>query len=192
MMADEIRGVLAAYKQIVDASWPGLHPKMGVRSAQWPSRSEAELRSELAEYLAESARSPNRVRVFWKMGPSFVFGGCNEHFARDAGLGSAEEVVGLTDHDRRLPWRHQAAKYRADDKRVADSGKADLDILERQESAEGGITWVRAGKAPIRTAQEVIGVFGMYEVLDQETGRKLFAQRLNRPSAPGAPGAVGT
>ncbi len=41
---------------------------------------------------------------------------------------------------------------------------------------------MRASKAPIRVAKEVVGVFGMYEVLDHETGRKLFAQRLTKPA----------
>ena len=54
---------------------------------------------------------------------------------------------------------------------------AKLDILERQQSTTG-ITWVRAGKTPMRKANgEIIGIFGMYELLDAETGRKLFAAR---------------
>jgi hypothetical protein len=39
---------------------------------------------------------------------------------------------------------------------------------------------VRAGKAPIRTAQETIGILGMYEVLDDATGRRLFAEQSKR------------
>jgi hypothetical protein len=64
-----------------------------------------------------------------------------------------------------------------DDEAVFTSRNAKLDILERQQSSTG-ITWVRAGKAPIRRASgEVIGIFGMYELLDAEAGRKLFAER---------------
>jgi hypothetical protein len=87
------------------------------------------------------------------------------------------DLIGLEDFDRRLPWGHQAAKYRLDDEAVFKSGTPKLDILERQQSSTG-ITWVRAGKAPIRrSAGEVIGIFGMYELLDSEAGRKLFAAR---------------
>lgn len=72
---------------------------------------------------------------------------------------------------------HQAAKYRADDKEVFTTGEEKLDILERQKSSTG-ITWVHAGKAPIRKADgSIIGVFGMYELLDAETGRRRFAER---------------
>ena len=84
---------------------------------------------------------------------------------------------GIDDFDKRLPWGHQAAKYRLDDESVFESSTPKLDILERQQSA-AGITWVRAGKAPIRKpAGDVIGILGMYELLDSEEGRKLYAAR---------------
>ena len=66
------------------------------------------------------------------------------------------------------------------DETVVGSGTPKLDILERQQSSDG-ITWVRAGKAPIRKATgEVIGIFGMYELLDSEAGRKMYADRKLR------------
>ena len=52
-------------------------------------------------------------------------------FAKDAGL-TVSELVGTDDFDKRLPWRHQAAKYRRDDEGVVKSGKANLDIVERE------------------------------------------------------------
>ncbi len=129
---DDLRAILAAYKTVMDASWPTLHPAMAERVKRWPSASQTDLEAEL---------------------------------------------VGLDDFDRRLPWGHQAAKYRLDDEAVFASGSAKLDILERQQSATG-ITWVRAGNAPIRQPTgDVIGIFGMYELLDAEAGRKLFAER---------------
>jgi hypothetical protein len=174
---DDVRSILSAYKTVMDASWPALHPAMAERAKRWPSASHVDLAAELGEYLSESARSDQHVRVFWKVGPQFKFAGCNQLFASDAGFASPAELVGLDDFDRRLPWGHQAAKYRLDDEAVFTSGKAKLDILERQQSSTG-ITWVRAGKAPIRRASgEVIGIFGMYELLDAEAGRRLFAER---------------
>ena len=182
---EEIRAVLTAYRQVMEASWPNLHPTMGGRSPRWAGASETDLRAELADYVHEASMPSCRVRVFWKLGSSFVFGGCNEHFARDAGIPTAE-LVGLDDFDARLPWVLQAAKYRADDEEVVSSGTAKLDILERQKSA-AGITWVRAGKAPIWPAGGiVIGLLGMYEVLDSATGTKLFAERNFQRKRPGA------
>jgi hypothetical protein len=178
MSVDELRAVLATYRDVKNASWPDMHPKMAQRAAHWPFAGEAELRAELDGYLAEASASSCPVRVFWKMGPKFVFAGCNAHFATDAGLSSAAEMVGLDDFSPKLPWAAQAAKYRSDDKEVFDSGKANLDILERQTSGSGAVQWVRVGKAPVKTAEgRVIGILGMYELLDEKTAKKLFFER---------------
>jgi hypothetical protein len=173
---EDVRAVLNAYKQVKDASWPALHPGMAERASRWPAAPLEELNAEMAGYLAEASRPSCRVRIFWKMGREFRFAGCNEHFAHDAGLPSAD-IIGIDDFDARLPWRAQASKYRSDDQEVFDKGEPKLDILERQGSA-AGITWVHVGKTPIRAASgEVLGILGMYEVLDNETGTKLYIQR---------------
>lgn len=176
MSADQLKGVLAAYRQVIDASWPNLHPAMAANAANWPSASAETLERELQEYVQATSVPPSQVRVFWKLLPGYTFGGCNQHFARDAGLPSAT-MVGIDDFDRRLPWVHQAAKYRADDEAVVRSGHSKLNIVERQREATGNITWVRVGKAPIRSTSGVIGVLGAYEVLDAKTGQRLFGEQ---------------
>jgi PAS domain-containing protein len=184
---DDLRGILAAYKQVMDASWPQLHPTMADASRQWAQLGERELAAELAGYVKQSSTSGSSVRVFWKIGPKFTFAGCNELFAQDAGLPSTE-LIGTDDFDKRLPWTNQAAKYRADDRAVAQSGEPNLDIIERQTSASGTITWVRAGKTPIRGARgAVIGILGMYELLDSATGSRLFGDQQIRKAKPQKP-----
>jgi hypothetical protein len=178
---NELRAILAAYKQVMEASWPSLHPAMDQRSKKWPTASESELKQELAAYVAEASGPRCRVRLFWKFTPGFVFGGCNALFARDAGVASPADVVNTDDSHKQFPWRNQAAKYRADDQNVVNRGVPMLDIVERQQSPSGAITWVRVGKTPIRVAGgKSIGVFGMYEVLDPEVGQKLFVDRLKQ------------
>lgn len=177
MVTSDSRAVLEAYRKVVEASWPHLHPNMAGRSARWASATEDQLNAELSGYLAEASSPQSPVRVFWKLAPDFTFGGCNAHFASDAGLPAAD-IIGITDFDRRLPWRLQAAKYRTDDRRVFETGEADLDIVERQQSSSGAIAWVRAGKAPIRAADgKILGILGMYEVLDADTGRRLYGEQ---------------
>ncbi len=176
--AEELRGVLAAYQQVIAASWPNLHPEMARQAAGWPTATPEALERELQGYLEAASNSASSVRVFWKLLPGYTFGGCNDHFARDGGL-SVVEMRGLDDFDRRLPWVHQAAKYRADDEAVVRSGHARLNIVERQRGTTGTVTWVRVGKAPIRGSAGVIGVLGAYEILDPDTGRRLFAE-MNR------------
>jgi hypothetical protein len=183
--ADHLRAILAAYHQVMQASWPDLHPTMAQRSHRWATMDAAALEAELETYLQETTAPGRTTRVFWKLAPKFLFGGCNEQFARDAGIPRAE-LVGLDDFDPRVPWVLQAAKYRADDQAVFDSGAPKLHIIERQRGTTGAITWVHAGKAPIRTADgATIGILGMYEMLDDETGRRLFADYSRRPATSG-------
>jgi hypothetical protein len=165
------------------ASWPTLHPEMAERAAQWASASAEALEAELQGYVRQASAPGNPVRVFWKLGPRFTFAGCNEQFARDAGMPVAA-LLGKDDFDAKLPWKHQAAKYRIDDEAVVASATPKLDIIERQRGTTGTITWVRAGKAPIQTAQETIGILGMYEILDDVTGRRLFAEQSGRTRRP--------
>jgi hypothetical protein len=178
--AEETRAVLEAYKLVKDASWPEMHPRMSARAAQWAHLPEAQLRAELAEYVREASEPGCAARVFWKLGPDFAFAGCNLPFARDAGKESPSEVIGLTDFSEGMPWQGQAAKYRYDDKEVADSGKPKLDILERQASANG-LVWVLVGKAPVRAASgRVLGVLGMYEQIEAARAQKLFAAKAKQ------------
>jgi len=174
--AVELRGILAAYRTVADASWPDLHPAMAEASTRWEASSAEDLRAELAGYVAETDAPGCAVRLFWKTGPDLVFAGCNRNFAKDAGFAQPSELVGLDDFSEKLPWAAQAAKYRFDDTEVVESGEAKLDILERQKSS-AGVIWVLVGKAPITAGGVAIGIFGMYQVLDRETGHRLFSER---------------
>lgn len=181
---EDLRAVLAAYKQVVEASWPDLHPTMREQTRRWATASAPELASQLAGLVRQSAEG-SAVRVFWKIGPKLEFGGVNQHFASDAGFASAAEMVGLTDFDPRVPWRPQAAKYRLDDEAVVASKTAQLGTIERQKGPTGDITWVRVSKVPIVHADgNAVGVLGMYETLDPAAARKLAVeQQLKRPPA---------
>ena len=181
--ADQTRAVLSAYQLVMTASWPTLHPEMLERAPHWASAGADDLEAELQSYVRHASDPSCPVRVFWKLGSGFKFAGCNEHFAHDAGMPAAV-LLGKDDFDPKLPWVRQAAKYRDDDETVFKSGTPKLDIIERQRGTTGAITWVRAGKAPIRTSQETIGILGMYEILDDATGRRLFGEQTRRGRSP--------
>jgi hypothetical protein len=179
--AEDLRAVLAAYRTVKNGSWPQLHAAMERRAPHWALAAEAELAAEIEGYLKEADAPDGAVRVFWKLGPKFLFSGCNERFARDAGVASAS-LMGTDDFDSRLPWGGQAAKYRADDMEVFQSRVAQLDILERQKSTSGDVIWVRVGKAPILAPDgSALGILGMYDILDDKTASKLFFARSQTP-----------
>ena len=181
--ADEIRAILAAYRDLA-AVWRDLPAVSPERAAGWATATESALRTELAEYVSRTSAPSCGTRMFWKVGSDLTFGGCNAHFAKDASFSRAEDVVGITDLDRRLPWRNQGAKYRADDKAVVASGRANLEIIERQNRGDGTVVWVRAAKVPIRLANgQVMGLLGAYEEIDDQRGVKMFADALRKGKA---------
>ena len=56
------------------------------------------------------------------------------------------------------------------------------DVTAQQQAS--GLAWLRSGKTPIKTAEgKIIGLLGMYEPLDAETGGKLFVQSSKKAQA---------
>jgi two-component system, cell cycle sensor histidine kinase and response regulator CckA len=114
-------------------------------------------------------------RVFWKDRNS-VFVGCNAAFARDAGLDDPADLIGRTDDD--MVWRDNAARYRADDREVMDSGVAKVSYEEPQIRADGTESWLRTSKLPLRDAGgTVMGILCTYEDI---TDQKRAEQALRR------------
>ncbi|HSK87305.1 MAG TPA: PAS domain S-box protein, partial [Anaerolineales bacterium] len=98
--------------------------------------------------------------VFWK-DRDLVYLGCNQAFADDAGFSSSEEVIGKTDFD--MPWKDQAELYRADDRRVLESGESKLNYEEPQTTPDGSTIWLRTSKIPMHENDQVVAILGMYE-----------------------------
>lgn len=101
------------------------------------------------------------IRVFWK-DRQCCYLGCNQMFAVDAGEVEPQQVVGKDDFQ--LAWKTQAELYRADDRRVMESGIPKLDYEEPQTTPEGHIMWLRTSKVPLRNENNhIIGVLGIYD-----------------------------
>lgn len=100
--------------------------------------------------------------VFWKDRNS-VYLGCNRHFARGAGVGVPQNLIGKNDYD--LPWTHaEAESYRECDQRIMVSGRPKLQFIETQLQADGRQVWVETNKVPLRDGEgHVVGVLGTFE-----------------------------
>jgi len=99
--------------------------------------------------------------VFWKDRNSVGLG-CNQALANVAGLGSPTDYIGKTDYD--LPWtKEEADFFRECDRRIMDSGKAEVNIIESQQQANGRIAWLETSKIPLKDAQgNITGILGAF------------------------------
>jgi PAS domain S-box-containing protein len=111
--------------------------------------------------LSEVIRSVPQS-VFWKDRRG-VYLGCNETFARSAGLVDPKSIVGKTDFD--LPWpREKTESYRADDRAVMELGQPKRYFDEPLVQVDGTQHWIDAIKVPLRAADgSVNGVLGILE-----------------------------
>jgi PAS domain S-box-containing protein len=132
-----------------------------------------------AQHMLELVLNTIPVRVFWK-DLECVYLGCNRLFASDAGLEDPGQIVGRTDFE--LGWHDQAELYRADDRKVMESGVPKIGYEEPQTTPRGHRIWLRTSKIPLRDADgRIVGVLGTYEDITasknaEEQQRELEAQ----------------
>lgn len=126
--------------------------------------------------LLQSIIDTAPIRVFWKDLESRYLG-CNTEFAKDAGEASPSDLIGKDDYQ--LGWKEQADLYRADDRKVMNSGVPKLSYDEPQTTPSGQQIWLRTSKVPLRNEKDdkIIGVLGIYEDI---TERKHIEEELQR------------
>jgi len=121
--------------------------------------------------------------IFWKDIKS-NFLGCDQSFARLAGLNSPEEIIGKSDYD--LPWtKEESDWYRECDRRVMESNRPEYGILETQLNAAGKLTWLETNKIPLHDADgKVMGILGTFEDVTarQETKNRKSLRKLDLES----------
>ena len=117
--------------------------------------------SQPSEELLQSVLDALPFCVFWKDRNSVGLG-CNQALADIAGLISPQDYIGKTDYD--LPWTTEEADFfRECDRRVMDSGQAEVNIIESQKQANGRLAWLETSKIPLTDAQgNVIGILGAF------------------------------
>jgi len=125
---------------------------------------QAVTRRERAENALQESENKYRTllenlpqKIFLKDRNS-VYVSCNENYAGDLKIKS-EEIVGKTDYD--FHPKELAEKYRADDKRIIESGGAE--DIEEKYIRQGQEIIVHTVKTPVKDAQgNVIGILGIF------------------------------
>jgi PAS domain S-box-containing protein len=137
-------------------------------------RAEAALRQQ-QEYLRWILDNIPQ-QVFWK-DANLVFLGCNQNWAKAAGIGNPEAVIGKTDYDL-LPSREVAENFRSQDRRIMEMGTPELHIVASKErpADDGHTIWLDISKIPMHDdSGQVIGILGVVEDI---TARKQAEEAL--------------
>ena len=139
---------------------------------------QASAKLQQSQQLLRTILDTLPLSIFWK-DRECVYLGCNQNFARKAGVPDPVKILGKTDFD--LPWTEaEATAYRTDDRQVMDSGTDKLGIIETQVQADGKQAWLETHKVPLRDAAgRVVGVIGAYQdVTAREQAQITIAQQL--------------
>ncbi|WP_410477609.1 trifunctional serine/threonine-protein kinase/ATP-binding protein/sensor histidine kinase [Nostoc sphaeroides] len=115
--------------------------------------------------------------VFWK-DRNCVYLGCNENFAQTAGVGVPENVIGKTDYD--LSWTDEQSDWYVEcDRRIMESGQAELNIIETLQQADGKQIWSNTNKIPLRDKEgNVFGILGTCEdITESKEAQQLLQQQ---------------
>lgn len=121
-------------------------------------------RTELNTKQLENLQIENVVKYapsffYWKDCNS-VYQGCNDEFARLAGLQSSEEVKGKTDFD--LIWKDRATLYVEIDQMVLNTGKARLNHEEIITISDNRTITAITNKVPLLDDENnIIGILGI-------------------------------
>ncbi len=112
--------------------------------------------------------------IFWKDRNS-TYVGCNNAFAKTAGLASPADIVGKTDYD--LPWtRKESDFYRECDHRTMTDGIPLIDIEETLQRPDGPRSHLLTTKVPLRDESgNVTGILGVFRDV---TARRLAEDRF--------------
>jgi PAS domain S-box-containing protein len=134
----------------------------------------------IADALHESEEMHQHVinhvpqQIFWK-DLELRYRGCNDVFARAAGLAGNEDVVGRSDDE--FPWGRNAAAIRAEDNAIIASGQALLDREDCMRYADGSVHWFLINKLPLHDRDgRIVGVLGTIEDISARKHAELTLQ----------------
>jgi PAS domain S-box-containing protein len=112
-------------------------------------------------------------KIFFKDKNS-VYISCNENYARDLKI-KADKITGKTDYD--FYPKQLAEKYRADDKRIIESGKTE--DIDEEYMQNGQKVFVHTVKTPIKDENDnVVGILGIFWDITEKKNAEEQGKRL--------------
>ena len=106
------------------------------------------------------------LSIFWKDRDSRYLG-CNQFFARAAGLADCTAVAGLSDRD--MPWADKAETFRRQDQRIIETGEPWRAYDEVNATRDGTRVVTRTAKVPLRDGSgTIVGVVGATEWINHQ------------------------
>ncbi len=136
-------------------------------------RVEETLRESETKYRTLVENLPQKV--FLKDENS-VYVSCNEHYAQDLKI-QPGEITGKTDYD--FYPGESAEKYRADDKRIMETGETE--DFEEKYVHDGQEFWVHTVKTPVRNeSSNIVGVLGIFHDITERKRAEAEIRSLAR------------
>jgi PAS domain S-box-containing protein len=177
-----VKGEEDAYKLYSERLVKKLEQKMLNLEKEIAERKEAEgaLRESESKYRTLVEHIPQKIFIKDR---NSVYVSSNENYARDLGL-TPEEIAGKTDYD--FFPKELADKYRADDRRIMDSGKEES--IEEEYIQDGQKIWVHTIKTPVREKMgDIVGILGIFfditERKRMEVERERYLKELEQRNA---------
>ncbi|MDX1737248.1 MAG: PAS-domain containing protein, partial [Alphaproteobacteria bacterium] len=117
------------------------------------------------------------IRVFWK-DTNCKYQGGNKNYLKDRDLDSPKDLIDKTDYD--FFSKNQAQIFIDQDKKVMESGKAELNFEETFVDDQNNEKWIKTNKIPLFDSQNVVvGILGTYEDISAQKMAELEIRKLN-------------
>lgn len=146
---------------------------IGIRIGAFINRKQAEQSLRKSEHKYRVLLENLPQKIFHKDRHS-VYVSCNKNYARDLGIQS-HEITGKTDYD--FFPEELADKYRADDKRLMESGKTEE--IEEKYIRDGQEFTIHTVKTPIKDERgEIVGILGIFRDITERKRAEQEREKL--------------
>jgi two-component system, NtrC family, sensor kinase len=140
------------------------------------AKRQAEIALQASEQILQQVIDAMPATIIWKDCDSRYLG-CNRLFTQIAGVENVADVVGKTDYD--MPWKKEESEWFIEcDRRIMESDRAELNIIETQLQANNRQAWLSTSKIPMHDYNGQVS--GILVVIEDITDRKEIREQQER------------